>query len=87
MILPLSAHVQLTTLDPASVALHPDCHVDGERVQAYRHEIRDGGGQGLQPILVVDGVAHDGNHRLLAYRCEGVQRVWAVVVKTRTEAK
>ena len=80
LILP-SDTVTLEWIDPATIAIHPDCRVDGERVQAYRHELRLIPGATLPPILVVEGEAStDGNHRLLAYRAEGVTRALAVIV-------
>lgn len=81
MIVQPTDEIQLVWIDPASIAVHPDCRCDGERVQAYRYELRDQPGGSLPPVLVVDGVALDGNHRLLAYRAEGVTRALAVIVK------
>jgi hypothetical protein len=73
--------IRLEWLDPAIVRVHPHCRIDGERVQAYRHELRETPGDSLQPLFVVDGVCHDGNHKLMAYRCEGYRRVLMVVVR------
>lgn len=80
MILYQTDTVKLEWLDPDRVRVHPHCCIDGERVQAYRQELRETPGDSLQPIFLVDGVCHDGNHRVLAYRCEGMRRVLAVVV-------
>lgn len=80
LILPADS-ISLEWIDPATVAIHPDCRCDGERVQAYRQELRALPGASLQPVLVMDGRAIDGNHRLLAYRAEGVTRALAVIVR------
>lgn len=71
----------LDWIDPHRVRMHPQCRVDGERIQAYRQELRGHPGASLQPLLVIDGVCHDGNHRLAAYRYEDVRRALAVVVR------
>lgn len=76
-----SDDARLEWIDPDRVRMHPHCHVDGERIQAYRHELRAHPGASLQPLLVIDGVCHDGNHRLAAYRYEDVRQALAVVVR------
>ena len=73
--------IRLDWIDPDRVRMHPQCRVDGERIQAYRQELRGHPGASLQPLLVIDGVCHDGNHRLAAYRYEDVRRALAVVVR------
>ena len=73
--------IRLDWIDLDQVSMHPQCRVDGKRIQAYRHELRGHRGASLQPLLVIDGVCHDGNHRLAAYRYEDVRRALAVVVR------
>lgn len=80
MVLLPTDEIRLDWVDPATVKMHPDCRVDGERVQAYRRELRETPGGSLPPVLVFNGVALDGNHRLMAYRAEGTPRVLALVV-------
>lgn len=87
MILYSADDVSLEWLDLFVLRLSPDCHVDGERVQTYRQELRLAPDGHLDPVLVVDGVVEDGNHRVAACFYEGRTKVLAVVVRRRAKGE